>query len=575
MNHKTFNVAALSVLVVSTVFLGAVVFWPDSPKNVHAGTTVQPAAMPSAPIEPISPAQPAVLAKTDYSDDDFEQLNEAVSYASEYMAVDMANEFPVIEISSPDSGGSSDYTASQSAIGDSFAPFSYDVSTLSSTLSSSGNTSSSSSSASSSSSGGSSGSAGGASGGGSSSGDSSQGDTPQPGDGTTNTQPDTPTDNSGTTPGGGGGGIPETKPDYSLPDWIKNEGIRAGFMSSTAGNLDVIPRIVQETKNIGLNTAIVYGCMFAETPNHLTYYREWFRLCNKAGLHIFAFYGWQPPVKNPCRPVVFSDGTEGLFPCPLDDQLWQYLTDNMVEKLARVSVERSDLQTAFDGFFLDMEMYRTEAEPNDKRNYSLDTCFCDVCFSRFIQTRPEWKNLPMVRRDRRKFWLEQHNLLSDYHTFLARDVETRAEDLRNQVHAVNPKLLFGVYPRLSAENWVLTAVTRGFGRNSYPAISFTTDTYGYYSVPWGAARIPADLTAYFKEYDINGIYVAGYLLRAYTSSEIKNHLVKSGQNAQGYWLFRMPQLLDSRIPPSEALAGGTQADYLREIKNANIQLNAR
>jgi hypothetical protein len=211
MNHKTFNVAALSVFVVTTVFLGAVIFWPDSPKNVEAGTTVQPAAMPSAPIEPISPAQPAVLVKTDPHDDDFEQLNEAVSYASEYMAVDTANEFPVIEISSPDSGGSSDYTASQSAIGDSFAPFSYDVSTLSSSLSSGGNTSSSSSSASSSSSGGSSGSSGGASGGGSSSGDSSQGDTTQPGDGTTNTQPDTPTDNSGTTPSSGsttsGGGI--------------------------------------------------------------------------------------------------------------------------------------------------------------------------------------------------------------------------------------------------------------------------------------------------------------------------------------------------------------------------------
>jgi hypothetical protein len=574
MNHKTFNFAAVSVLVVSSVFLGAVIFLPDSPKSVNAGTTVQSAAKPSAPAQPVSPAQPAALAQSDNSGD-FEPLHEAVSYPSEYMAMDTANEFPVIEISSPDSGSSANYVSSQSISGDSSSSFSFDVSNLSSTLSSSGNTSSSSSSASSPSSGGSSGSSGGAStggasSGGSSEGDSSEGDTTQPGDNTTNTQPDTPTVNPDA-PGGGGG----SAQDYSLPDWIKNEGILAGFMSSTSGNLDVIPRIVQETKNIGLNTAIVYGCMFAETPNHLTYYREWFRQCNKAGLHIFAFYGWQPPVKNTCRPVVFSDGTEGLFPCPLDDQLWQYLTDNMVEKLARVSVERRDLQTAFDGFFLDMEMYRTEAEPADKRNYSLDTCFCDVCFSRFIQTQPKWKNMPMVRTDRRKFWLEQNNLLSAYHACLTQAVETRAEDLRNQVHTINPKLLFGVYPRLSVENWVLAAVMRGFGRNSYPAISFTTDTYGYYPIPWGAARIPADLTAYFKEFDINGIYVAGYLLRAYTSDEIKNHLVKSGQNAQGYWLFRMPQLLDSRIPPSEALAGGTQADYLREIKNANIQLNAR
>jgi hypothetical protein len=229
MNHKTFNVAALSVFVVTTVFLGAVIFWPDSPKNVEAGTTVQPAAMPSAPIEPISPAQPAVLVKTDPHDDDFEQLNEAVSYASEYMSLDTANEFPVIEISSSDSGRSSDYTASQSTIGDSFTPFSYDVSTLSSALSSSGNTSSSSSSASSSSSGGSSGSSGGASSGDTSSGGASEGDTTQPKDNTTGTQPQTPADNPGT-PGGNGGGIPNN--DKISNDLTSPKGIGSIFVNS-------------------------------------------------------------------------------------------------------------------------------------------------------------------------------------------------------------------------------------------------------------------------------------------------------------------------------------------------------
>ncbi|HML73249.1 MAG TPA: right-handed parallel beta-helix repeat-containing protein [Anaerohalosphaeraceae bacterium] len=173
MNHKTFNFAAVSVLVVSSVFLGAVVFWPDSPKSVNAGTAVQSAANPSAPAQTVSPAQPAALAQNDNSGD-FEQLHEAVSYPSEYMAMDTTNEFPVIEISSPDSGSSSNY-ASQTLAGDSSSSFSFDVSTLSSTLSSSGNTSSSSSSEASSSSGGSSGSSGGASSGGSSSGGSSSG----------------------------------------------------------------------------------------------------------------------------------------------------------------------------------------------------------------------------------------------------------------------------------------------------------------------------------------------------------------------------------------------------------------
>jgi hypothetical protein len=384
---------------------------------------------------------------------------------------------------------------------------------------------------------------------------------------------------SGTSGSGSPGGGSKIKPDYSLPDWIKTEGIRAGFMSSTYGRSRSISSFVEVAKNIGLNTAIVYGCSFAEAPMHLKSYREWLRLCNQAGLHVFAFYAWQPPVGNICRPVVFADGSQGLFPCPLDDKLWQnYLMADMAGKLARLSTEGP--QMSFDGFFLDMEMYRTEDLPEAKKHYSLDTCFCDFCFSRFILDCTQIKELPLVSKDRRKSWLSQNGYLTAYHAYLTEQVEIKAEELKTAVHAINPKLLFGVYPALNDTNWVRNAVMRAFGRDSYPVISFTTDTYGYYgnrAIPstWGAARIPADLPAYFKKYDINGIYAAGYLFHSYKSSEIGTHLIKSCQKAQGYWLFRMPQLLEDNIPESEALAGGTQADYLQAIKNANITLGVK
>jgi hypothetical protein len=363
---------------------------------------------------------------------------------------------------------------------------------------------------------------------------------------------------------------------YALPEWITDEGIRAGFMSSTAGNLTLIPRYINAAKTSGLNTAIVYGCSFAETPNHLTYYRHWLRLCNQAGLHVFAFYSWQPPVGNTCRPVVFADGSDGLFPCPLDNRLWQqYLIPDMAGKLAPLSMESP--QTLFEGFFLDMEMYRTEKQPEAKKHYSYDTCFCDSCFSSFILDWTQLKVLPPVSKSRRKSWLLQNDYLTDYHAYLTEQVEAKAEVLKNSVHAVNPNLLFGVYPALDDTNWVRNAVMRAFGRNSYPVISFTTETYGYYGnranpSTWGANRIPADMDAYFQKYDINGIYVAGYLFRLYRSSEIKDHLIQSVQRAQGYWLFRIPQLTDDNIPEFERLPGGTQADYHRAIKDANAYL---
>ena len=352
-----------------------------------------------------------------------------------------------------------------------------------------------------------------------------------------------------------------------LPEWIENEGIRAGFMSSTTGDLSKIPRYVEAVKTMGLNTAIVYGCSFAETPNHLKYYREWIRLCNQAGLHVFAFYPWQPPVGNSCRPVIFTDGTEGLFPCPLDNQLWQkYLEADIAGKLAHESI---------DGIFLDMEMYRTEKEPESRRQYSFETCFCDSCFSRYILNRTQIQPLPIVGKGQRKSWLRQNGFLSDYTAYQIEQVESKTEQLKNKVHAVNPKLMFGVYPALHETNWVRTAVMRALSRKSYPVISFSTDTFGYYDSPWGAERIPSDLTTYFEKNSINGIYVAGYLLRRYTSAEIGIQITQSLKRSQGYWLFRIPQLVDDSVPEFEKLAGGTRGDYLKAIREANAALKKK
>jgi hypothetical protein len=352
--------------------------------------------------------------------------------------------------------------------------------------------------------------------------------------------------------------------DTVLPEWLDKEGIRGGFIPSTAGDMTKIPRYVEAMKTMGLNTAIVYGCSFAETPNHLKYYREWIRQFNQAGLHVFAFYPWQPPVGNPCRPVVFADGTEGLFPCPLDNQLWQkYLEGDIANKLAREAVV---------GIFLDMEMYRTENEPEAKKQYSFDTCFCDSCFSRFILNRTQIQPLPSVGKAQRKAWLLQKGFLPGYYAYLIEQVEFKAEYLKTGVRSINPRLLFGVYPALNDTNWVRNAVMRVFGRNSVPVISFSTDTYGYYAIPWGADRIPSNLPSYFEKYNINGIYASGYLLRQYTSAEIGTQIIRSHQRSQGYWLFQLAQLVEDQVPESEPLAGGSRSDYIKAIQAANAAL---
>ena len=324
-------------------------------------------------------------------------------------------------------------------------------------------------------------------------------------------------------------------------------------------------------KTMGFNSAIVYGCSFAETPNHLTYYREWFRLCNQAGLHAFAYYAWQPPVGNSCRPVVFADGTEGLFPCPLDNQLWQkYLETDLAVKLARVSVDEP--ASSFDGYFVDMEMYRTENEPDAKRHYSFDTCFCDSCFSGFVLNQTQVRALPSIGKAQRKAWLLQNGYLPGYYAYQIEQVESKTEHLKNLIRSINPSLVFGVYPALNDTNWVRNAFMRVLGRNSYPVISFSTDTYGYNAIPWGANRIPSDLSTYFERYNINGIYAAGYMLRKYTSAEIGTQIIQSYQRSQGYWLFQLSQLVEDQVPDAEQLAGGSRSDYVQAIQAANAAL---
>lgn len=202
MNYKTFNVAAVAVLAVSSVFLGAVFFWPDSPKNADASVPATVASQDSS-NKPVAVSEPAVLAQK--SNPDIDQVQEAVAYAEDYAALNTLNEFPLIEISSDDSSGSSNYGFSPTITDDSTGSFSFDVSSLSSSGGSSGSSGAAASIAS--------GGGGGGGGGGASSGESSEGDTTQPTDNTTGTQPDTPTVNPGTP---GGGGVPGTTNDSEL-----------------------------------------------------------------------------------------------------------------------------------------------------------------------------------------------------------------------------------------------------------------------------------------------------------------------------------------------------------------------
>ncbi len=352
--------------------------------------------------------------------------------------------------------------------------------------------------------------------------------------------------------------------------WIQEEKIRAGFFNATRN-----ANYNQKMKAIGLNTSIATRFLYtlSDLPNMIKDYKRHAQMCAELDMHLFAAYVWQPGgqwITPRYSSVVFADGSSGLFPCPLDKTFWNQYLNNIAIEIAKISVENI---YQIDGIFLDMEMYGTEAVPNKKRVYSSDTCFCDFCFSTFIINRTQLKELPRVPKEHRKSWLLQNGFLSDYYAYLGEQVEVRAELLKNSVHAINPEMLFGVYPGLSDENWVLSSVMRAFGRNSYPVISFTTDTYGYYLNPCGADRIPSDLPAYFETYEIHGAYAAGYMFCKYTSAELGQYIIQSCQRAQGYWFWDMSHVFEAGL--EDKLKAGNRENYLQAIKNANMALGVK
>lgn len=289
--------------------------------------------------------------------------------------------------------------------------------------------------------------------------------------------------------------------------------IKAGWVQSTKQNARNAATMIETAEKMGLNTLIV-------NPYDLDDARDWVKLC-KDRFDLFISVTWQTignrgvvRGKQP-RPVKFSDGTTGKFPCPLDEVSWMKYFSQTVVEVAKMGAH----------VFVDEEMYGTEKEPAEKKQYAYDTtCHCDICHRFFGPPVDE-----VEKRSRKVF----------------------AEALK-----YNPNMRFGVYPALDQSNWFLTAMASGLSDERHPVISFSTDTYGYHKTPWGADRIPADIPAYFKQFGINGIYCPGFLIRAYSTVDLPKQLAKC---KDGYWLFSTNALVEGD-PMS------IQDEYVRTIK---------
>lgn len=347
---------------------------------------------------------------------------------------------------------------------------------------------------------------------------------------------------------------------YTLPSWMSAK-ILAGYLYDY-NDTGYIPKI----KNSGLNTLIIKSWKFDSGNLSATLARleKWGKACKQNDIHAFLAYNWQPQEMEmgKYRRAVFSDGSVARFTCPLDNSFWENHLIRIVRLLSSISTNNEAL---IDGVFLDLEMYRTEDLPNMKRFYSQDTCYCDSCFDDFIKAKGiTAENSSIIVANKRYEYISSKNLTDEYRRYQVKKVQSHASILREVVEQINPGLFLSIYPYPNKNNWVLNALVKTFGTAHKPVLLYAVDTY----YEGGHGRIPEAYGSEFSDSGIDALYIAGYLFRKYSNSAIYENIVKSGEKADGYWLYRLPQLWDQEKQQIE-LIRDTADDYWGSIEAAN------
>jgi hypothetical protein len=137
--------------------------------------------------------------------------------------------------------------------------------------------------------------------------------------------------------------------------------------------------------------------------------------------------------KGPVR-MVWADGTEQELASPNSDELWDWMTD-LIVNYAKISVECP----ALIGVFLDYENYSPGGEGN---LYGLS--YDDKIMGEFAAARKI--DLPQIPFAERAKWLRDQKLHDAFSAFQIAHWRDRCRTLRQAVDAINSTFQFMVYP---------------------------------------------------------------------------------------------------------------------------------
>jgi hypothetical protein len=163
-----------------------------------------------------------------------------------------------------------------------------------------------------------------------------------------------------------------------------------------------------------------------------------------------------------------------LAPCPLRREYWEAILLRRGREVAKLAQDNPYVV----GYAIDPEMYQCWTYGH----YMLTgTCFCDHCLGGFLQSKGLDSAVlkEKLTGKERYDWLVAQKLQGEYFDYLADQMADIAAWCRDELHAIDPDLLWCVYV-LEIGNWFCEGLARGLSTPDLPVVNFCEHTY--YSV---------------------------------------------------------------------------------------------
>jgi len=255
--------------------------------------------------------------------------------------------------------------------------------------------------------------------------------------------------------------------------------------------------------------------------------------------------GFDPKRYEQCRG---ADERPMRLLAPLDLRYWNDLMIPAIEEVARFSLRHPSVK----GVTVDFEMYGYEPVIF----YPEAVGFEDSAFQSVAAgLPPEARTLPP---ERRYTWLRDHAALGKYFQLLEGEAEKLGRGIRQRIHAINPKLIFGAYQAGLPYTWFYRGLMRGLSTPEMPMIwmSFSTLSADEVNRWWQRGQ-----------YILNA---SALMLGLHPIPEWENVMRALRRNHDGYWLNRYNWLIDDAAGrKSIEIPDGTREQAWRALAEAN------